>query len=259
MKRTNIICIASHKGGVGKTTTAATLGSMLSARGERTLLVDLDAQRNLTSTFLGTQNKPENTIFEAFCGKCPLPVVNVRENLDIVPSSLDMGALDTTVASRIQRESILDKLVRPIRNDYKWIFLDCPSQMGIVTVNAFAAATSLIVPISCDAYAAEGLMQLLDMAEIVGNGLNPLLDLDGIIVTRYHTTRNLDKMVDTDLRAKFRNLVFKTKIRENATIVQAPVMQLDIFSYDPKCKGALDYAALLEEIIAKMEQVQNDM
>ena len=259
MKRTNIICIASHKGGVGKTTTAATIGSMLSARGERTLLIDLDAQRNLTSTFLGQQEMPENTIYEAFIGKCPLPVINVRENLDLVPSSLDMGALDTSIASRIQRECILDKLVRPLRNDYKWIFLDCPSQMGLVTVNAFAAATSLIVPVSCDAYAAEGLKQLLDMADVIGNGLNPLLDLDGIIVTRYHTRRSLDKMVESDLRKNFRDLVFKTRIRENATIVQAPVMHLDIYSYDPKCNGAVDYAALLDELVAKMEQVQSGM
>ena len=155
--KTKIVCIASHKGGVGKTTSAATLGSLLSSKGERTLLVDLDAQRNLTSTFIGSQNKPKDTLFDAFCGRCALPVVNVRQNLDIVPSALDMGALDTVIAGRIQREIILRQLLAPVVDRYEWILLDCPSQMGLVTVNAFTAANSLIVPISCDAYAAEGL------------------------------------------------------------------------------------------------------
>lgn len=254
MNTTRIICIASHKGGVGKTTSAATLGSLLASAGERTLLVDLDAQRNLTSTFIGAKDKPENTLYEAFCGHCPLPVINVRENLDIVPSSLDMGALDTVIAAKIQREGILRKLIEPVAGGYDWILLDCPSQMGMVTVNAFTAANSLIVPVSCDAYAAEGLMQLLDMAGIVRSGLNPSLVLDGIIITRFHTRRTLDRMVEKDLRERFQDQVFSTRIRENATIVQAPVMCLDIISYDPRCNGALDYAALLEEMKKRLDE-----
>lgn len=254
MNNTKIICIASHKGGVGKTTSAATLGSLLSAEGHRTLLVDLDAQRNLTSTFLGPKSKPENTLYEAFCGYCPLPIVNVRVNLDIVPSSLDMGALDTVIAGRLQRESILRRLLQQVVQEYEIIILDCPSQMGMITVNAFTAANSLIVPISCDAYAAEGLLQLMDMADIVRNGLNPDLSLDGIVITRYHTRRTLDKMVENDVRERYKELVFETKIRENATIVQAPVVSLDIVSYDPKCNGAVDYRALMREILLKYEK-----
>lgn len=251
--KTKIVCIASHKGGVGKTTSAATLGSLLSSKGERTLLVDLDAQRNLTSTFIGATIKPEETLFDAFCGRCALPVVNVRKNLDIVPSALDMGALDTVIAGRIQREIILRQLLAPVLNQYEWILLDCPSQMGLVTVNAFTAANSLIVPISCDAYAAEGLLQLLDMAEIVRNGLNPQLVFNGVVITRFHTRRTLDKVVENDLRDRYGEMVFPTKIRENATIVQAPVMSLDIISYDPKCNGALDYASLIIEIRKRLK------
>ncbi len=253
MKTTNIISIASHKGGVGKTTTAATLGSLLSSQGKKTLLVDLDAQRNLTSTFLGSRFNPEATLYEAFCGQCAIPIYNVRENLDIVPSSLDMGALDTVIASRIQRETILRQLLKPIKDEYDWILLDCPSQMGIITVNAFTAATSIIVPISCDAYAAEGLLQLIKMAEIVSSGLNPVLDIDGIIITRFHTRRSLDRMVEQNLREQYGDMVFPTKIRENATIVHAPIMSLDIISYDPKCNGARDYTNLLKEIEARLQ------
>lgn len=253
MKKTKIIAIASHKGGVGKTTTAATLGSLLSMRLQRVLLVDLDAQRNLTSTFLGAQNMPTSTLYEAFCGQGDLPVINVRTNLDIVPASLDLGALDTVIAGRLQRESILRGLLARVKADYDWILLDCPSQMGIITVNAFTAATSIIVPLSCDAYAAEGLQQLIRMADIVSSGLNPILDIDGIIVTRFHTRRSLDAMVEADMRQRFGDLVFRTRIRENAAIVQAPVVNLDIISYNPKSNGAKDYVLLLEEIERRLD------
>lgn len=253
MSSTEIICIASHKGGVGKTTSAATLGSLLSSSGKRTLLVDLDAQRNLTSTFLGARKKPQRTLYEAFCECKDIPIFNVRENLDIVPSSLDLGALDTVIASRIQRESILARLLNPVKEMYDYIILDCPSQMGIITVNAFTAANSLVVPISCDAYAAEGLLQLLDMSEIVRSGLNPNLKLTGIAITRFHTRRTLDQMVETDLRNRYGDVVFVTRIRENATIVQAPIMSLDIVSYAPKSNGAVDYAALCDELTARLK------
>ena len=252
MKTTHIICIASHKGGVGKTTSAATLGSLLSSSGKKTLLVDLDAQRNLTSTFIGARNKPGRTLYEAFCEGKDIPVFAIRENLDIVPSSLDMGALDTVIASRIQRESILARLLRPVAESYDFILLDCPSQMGIITVNAFTAATSLVVPISCDAYAAEGLLQLLDMSEIVKSGINPDLELAGIIITRFHTRRTLDQMVEADLRERYGKIVFDTRIRENATIVQAPIVSLDIVSYSPKSNGAMDYTALSSELLDRL-------
>lgn len=254
MNKTKIVTIASHKGGVGKTTTAVTLGSLLSAKGKKTLLVDLDAQRNLTSTFIGAQEKPDVTLYEAFCGQCQLPVVRVRPNLDIIPSSLDMGALDTVIAARIQRESILKNLLASISDRYDWILLDCPSQMGLVTVNAFTAATSLVVPVSCDAYAAEGLLQLLDLADIIRKGLNPQLTLDGILITRFHTRRTLDRMVEGNLRERFGNMVFGSRIRENATIVQAPVTCLDIVSYDPRCNGAIDYKAFLDELSGRLEK-----
>lgn len=255
MNTTKIICIASHKGGVGKTTSAATLGSLLSSSGRKTLLVDLDAQRNLTSTFLGARKKTKRTLYEALCEGKDIPIFNVRDNLDLVPSSLDLGALDTVVASRIQRESILSRLLKPIAGMYDYILLDCPSQMGIITVNAFTAATSLVVPISCDAYAAEGLLQLLDMADIVKSGINPNLNLTGIIITRFHTRRTLDQMVETDLRERYGDVVFTTRIRENATIVQAPIVSLDIVSYAPKSNGAVDYGALCEELTSRLDAI----
>ena len=163
-----------------------------------------------------------------------------------------MGALDTVIASRIQRESILARLLRPVAESYDFILLDCPSQMGIITVNAFTAATSLVVPISCDAYAAEGLLQLLDMSEIVKSGINPDLELTGIIITRFHTRRTLDQMVEADLRERYGKIVFDTRIRENATIVQAPIVSLDIVSYSPKSNGAMDYTALSSELLDRL-------
>lgn len=257
MTKSNIICIASHKGGVGKTTTAVTFGSILSRNGERTLLVDLDSQRNLTSTFIGTGEKPEVNIFDAFCNKSELPILNVRDCLNIVPSSIDMGALDTAIASRLQRESILKTLLEPLSGSYDWIILDCPSQMGLATVNAFTASKSIIVPISCDAYAAEGLIQLINLANIVSSGLNPLLDIDAIFITRFHMRRKLDRLVEHDLRERFGDLVMPTKIRENATVVQAPVMSKDIYTYDPKSNGAIDYISLLKDVKGRLERIKH--
>ena len=144
-----IIAIANHKGGVGKTTSVGSIGSILSEMGKRTLLIDLDAQANLTTSFL--TEEPEETIYNALRGETALPVIPLRENLSIVASTLDMAGVELDLSSRISREYILHKLLKPIAGKYDYILLDCPPSLGLVTINAFVAARELFIPLTAEA------------------------------------------------------------------------------------------------------------
>lgn len=248
-KNTHIIAIACHKGGVGKTTTAASLGGILSERG-KVLLVDLDPQMNLTSTF--TDGNFDRTVFDAFCDfkarrDYVLPVHKIRENLDLVPSCLDMCTVDSDFASTPGRDIMLKKMLAPLAPHYDWILIDLPAQLGAITINALTAATRVLIPMSCDAYSADGLQQITNFVDIVRE-VNDRLDILGVLLTRFNPRRVVDGVVSEQLDSEWPGYVFKTRIRENAAISKAPLMKKDISSYDPKSMGARDYASLCEEI-----------
>lgn len=247
------IAIVCHKGGVGKTTTAASLGGILSAEGKRVLLVDTDPQGNLSSTFM--KEEPGRTIYEAFREKRNLPVVNVRKGLDIVPSSINVSGLDSELSSAIGKERILKKLLAGVAGAYDWILIDCPAQLGLPTANALTAADAALVPISCDKFSGEGLGQIIAFIEMVRDEVNPGLELAGIAVTRFRPRRIVDTKVVESLNEWWKGQVFKTMIRENAAIVQAPLLGTDIWSYDPRSYGAQDYKALLSELKRRMKTI----
>ena len=255
MKRKYIISVASHKGGVGRTTTVAALGSLLARQGEKTLLIDMDSQRNLTSTFIGLKNMPRVTVFDAFCNEADLPIINVNENLDLVPSSIEMGGVETIILKRPGRESILANLLQPIKDEYDMILIDCPSQNWIAMLNSFVASSSVLIPICCDSYAAEGLLQVTQMVSLANYSFNPVVAVDGIILTRYNSRRSLDCIIEREVRSHYGSLVLNTRIRENSKLVQAALVNQDIFSYDANCNGSIDYAALLEEVKNKLESI----
>lgn len=255
MKRKYIISVASHKGGVGRTTTVAALGSLLARQGEKTLLIDMDSQRNLTSTFVGLKNMPRVTVFDAFCNEADLPIINVGENLDMVPSSIEMGGVETIILKRSGRESILANLLQPIRDEYDMILIDCPSQNWIAMLNSFVASTSVLIPISCDSYAAEGLIQVTQMVSLAKYSFNPVVAVDGIVLTRYNSRRTLDSAIEKEVRNHYGDIVFKTRVRENSKLAQAALLNQDIFTYDPDCNGATDYSALLEELKLRLESI----
>ena len=243
-----IIAIANHKGGVGKTTSVAAIGSLLAARGKRTLLIDLDAQANLTASFV--MEEPEETIYNALRGEMALPVIPLRENLCLVASTLDMAGVELDLSSRYSREYILQKLIKPVAKDYDYILLDCPPSLGLVTINAFVAARELFIPLTAEALPSRGLAKLTNIVRMVRENLNENLTLSGVIITRWEST-NLSRMVEGQLRAAFGKTVFKTKIRKNVSIAEAPLYAKDVISYAPDCNGAKDYRSLTEEILAQ--------
>ena len=247
-----IIAIANHKGGVGKTTSVASIGSVLANKGKRVLLVDLDAQANLTSSYLATEQ--EQTIYDSLKGDIDLPVVNLRENLDIVCSSLEMAGVELELSSRMSREFILKDLLEPVQERYDYILLDCPPSLGLVTLNALTASTSLYIPLTAEALPSKGLKMLTDILQMVKKRLNPTIALDGVIITRWENSK-LSKMVEEKLRSSFGTAVFNTKIRKNVAIAEAPLFSKDIITYAPDSNGAKDYQSLTEEIIERGSRV----
>lgn len=243
-----IIAVANHKGGVGKTTSVAALGSALAAKGRRTLLVDLDAQANLTTSFLAEE--PEETIYDSFKDGKPLPVVRLRENLDLVASSLDMAGAELDLSSRYSREYILRKLLKPLEGEYDYVLLDCPPSLGLVTINGLVAATELYIPLTAEALPSRGLAKLTNIVQMVRENLNEDLRLSGVIITRWEGT-NLSKMVEEQLRSLFGGTIFQTKIRKNVAIAEAPLYAKDVIAYAPDSNGARDYRALAEEVLSQ--------
>ena len=240
-----IIAIANHKGGVGKTTSVASIGAVLS-QNSRVLVVDLDAQANLTTSFLNEE--PEQTIYGAFKGE-QLPIVNIKENLDIVPSSLEMAGIELEISGRMQREYILKDMIEPIADQYDYILLDCPPSLGLVTINAFVAAKELFIPLTAEALPSKGLTMLLDILAMVQKRLNKEIELTGVIITRYEKSK-LSQMVEASLRANFGDTIFKTKIRKNVSIAEAPLYTQSVLDYAPTSKGTQDYIELASEIEA---------
>ena len=242
------ISIVNHKGGVGKTTSVSSLGVALARMGKRVLLVDLDAQGNLTDTL--TKTPGDRSIYDSLRTLETLPVVNIREGLDLCPSSIDLVSMDLELADKKEREYRLSRLLRGL--DYDFILLDCPPSLGLLTINALTASTKVIIPLTPEALPAKGLGTLLDIIERTRETLNPGLSLGGILITRYNR-RKINRLVEETLRETFGDSVFKTKIRENVDISESPLQGMDIYSYSPNSIGAKDYESLALEVVSKLE------
>lgn len=247
--KANVITIANHKGGVGKTTSVATIGVALTLLGKRVLLVDLDAQQNLSFTL--TQNEdPEKSVYDALVHGDQLPIVNVRENLDLVPASLELARAEIDLASKIARERILKNLLEDKLKEYDYILFDCPPSLGVVTTNALVASDELYIPLTAEALPLKGLAMLDEVVGEVRKLVNPNLELGGVFFTRYNN-RKLNKDVVEMINQRYGEKVFKTKIRENISLAEMPLTGQSIFEYESRSNGAKDYMALAEEIIAR--------
>jgi chromosome partitioning protein len=246
---TKVIALSNHKGGVGKTTSTVNIGAGLAQRGKRVLLIDMDPQANLSQCF-GIQ-EPEFTVYGSLVGEYDLKPYEVRPNLHIVPSTLDLAGAEVELASKIARETILKKLVDKVRDQYDYILLDCAPSLGLITINAFAATDEIYIPLQAQFLALHGLDKLIDIVDLVRENINPRLHISGVFTTQYDGRKVLNRDIADMVHENFKDKAFQTVIRDNVTLAEAPSHWQDIFSYSPKSNGAQDYAALVDEILER--------
>lgn len=246
-----IIAIANQKGGVGKTTTAVNLSAAIGAMGKKTLLVDVDPQGNSSSGVGIDRRQEKNTMYEVLIGECTGQEALVHtdfENLDILPSSMDLAAAELELASVDHRESALKNALIPLRENYDYIFIDCPPSLGLITTNALCAADTLLVPIQCEYYALEGLSQLMNTVRRVKRQYNSLLDIEGVLLTMYDGRLNLTQQVVAEVKKYFPRKVFSTVIPRTVRLSEAPSFGKPVLYFDKGSKGSKAYKALAEEI-----------
>lgn len=244
---TNIIAIANHKGGVGKTTSTQNIGVALSKKGKKVLLVDLDPQGNLSDAF--GHDEVETSIYDALTDKASLPVLTLNKNLSLVPSSLDLSVAEIELSSKTGREYILKDLLDEVADSYDYILIDCPPSLGLLTINALTACKEVYIPLDAQYFSMKGLDKLVYIINQIRKRLNQTVDITGVFLTQFDSRVVINKNVAEMVENSFPNKVFKTKIRRNIALVEAPVENQDIFSYAPKSNGAADYLALTKEII----------
>ncbi len=247
-----IIAIANQKGGVGKTTTAINLSACLADAGKSVLLLDMDPQGNATSGL--SVRAGRQTVYESLLGELPLASVVVKtkfKGLSVAPSDIRLAAAEVELVSMDRREYRLRALTAELRAQYDFLLIDCPPSLGLLTVNALAAAQSVLVPIQCEYYALEGVTALMNTITRIQRGVNPSLALEGVLLTMLDGRTNLCIQVVDEVKKHFRGKVFSAAVPRNVRLGEAPSHGLPIHVYDPKCAGAEAYRQLAREVIGK--------
>lgn len=256
---TRVIAVANQKGGVGKTTTTMNLGAALAERGRKTLLIDLDPQAALTAGFGIDAYALEKTIYDALVRGQETPITsvlyNIRPNLDIIPSNIDLAAAEIELVVMMGREFILKEALTPILDNYDYALIDTPPSLGLLTINALAVTQELVVPMQCEFLAMRGVRVLLDTIWKVKRKLNPGLDLLGILPTMYSGRSTHNQEVLEEVRSIFGDKVFDLTINNSIRFAEAPVAHQTIFEYDRNHVGAKAYRALAEVVDGKTKSV----
>jgi chromosome partitioning protein len=248
------IAICNQKGGVGKSTTAVNVGSYLAIAGLKTLLIDLDPQGNATTTVGVSRVGLEKDTYAVLVHELPV-LEAIRktsiDKLDLLPASLDLAGAETYLTSVENRETVLRRIVEPLRASYDFLLFDCPPSLGLLTVNALAAADSTLIPVQCEYLALEGLNTLMHAVNLIKQNLNPSLRVGGIVLTMTDFRANLSREVADEVKRFFKDLVFNTAIPRNIRLAESPSFGKPICLYDPDSTGALAYQLLTQEVISK--------
>ncbi|HRW21379.1 MAG TPA: ParA family protein [Bacteroidales bacterium] len=247
-----VFSISNHKGGVGKTTTTVNLAAGLARMGRKVLVVDLDPQANLSQSLEIKEADP--SMYNALKGLCPIPEVQVNDSLWISPSNLNLSGVELELSMEPGRENLVKGLLKKLKNQYDYIFIDCPPSLGLLTINALNASDYILITLQSQYLASQGLAKLMEIIGKVQERLNPNLSLGGIIITMYKKNTVLSRDVLEFTSSRFGEMLFHTKIRDNIAIAEAPASGQDIFRYAKNSLGALDYSNLCMEFINRFEK-----
>jgi len=251
-----VISIANQKGGVGKTTTSINISTILAKKGKKVLLIDADPQGNATSG-IGIEKKTDKSIYDVIIEETKIEEVVLEtqiKNLKICPSNINLAGAEVELVSMISREYRLKERLEENKENYDYIIIDCPPSLGLITLNAFTASDSVLIPVQCEYYALEGLEQLMNTVNLVKKHLNKELELEGAVLTMYDARTNLSNQVVKEVKNYFEDKVYKTVIPRNVRLSEAPSFGMPISIYDPKSKGAKCYEKLVKEVLKKNEE-----
>lgn len=251
-----VISIANQKGGVGKTTTSVNLSSALAKRGKKILLIDADPQGNATSA-VGLDKDVTHSLYDVIINEVEIDnTVQTTEvkNLEVCPSNINLAGAEVELVSMMSRETKLKERLETAKTHYDYIIIDCPPSLGLITLNAFTASDSVLIPVQCEYFALEGLGQLINTINLVKKHLNKNLQIDGAVLTMYDIRTNLANQVVKEVKKFFEDKVYKNVIPRNIKLSEAPSYGMPINIYDAKSKGAKSYDKLAKEFIKKNEE-----
>ena len=251
-----VISIANQKGGVGKTTTAVNLSTVLAKKGKKVLMIDTDPQGNATSG-LGIDKNVNFSVYDVIINDVEIEntiVQSMVKNLDVCPSNINLAGAEVELVSMMSREQRLKEKIDNQKDKYDYIIIDCPPSLGLITLNAFTASDSVLIPVQCEYYALEGLGQLINTINLVKKHLNKNLEVEGALLTMFDIRTNLSNQVVKEVNKYFENKVYKTVIPRNVRLSEAPSYGMPISVYDPRSKGAKSYDKFVKEFLKKNEE-----